>query len=441
MKQVLVEKHKEDFKSFMANVTLGILPEHPALDDEILINIKQKLKEEDFKKIEEIYAKNPRRSYINAFRTYLEDYHPRLFYRHVLRVIEEAVRPRFEHDYPNYAKAIRSYLRYKPYEPVEAGAEWRAYFESRFYGAIERFFEDALPEHKLTLNLLLWSFLGQEILPIYRQDINYKANNPDDKKLFDRRQEEFVTLSAFREEYSFVWDIVQNNVTTIFYFDKVEGMPQMVVYEIDPYVDSGKGDVYARYASKNIFSIEHRDPERIDIISPENIKEGVKAVINTYSVLRNENNDEKQYQYQAIRFFIRSGIFNPLKAAYYRTGSGPDYMDLLENAPTEIINTLKNQYKTSTGRLPGLKNEHGEEDQALVKKRGKAYKYDEKYSKEENEALDAVIRYMDENDARALSARIAVFEAGFFSLTKDVDWGGPVLPDTLLRVNFVAMRV
>lgn len=421
MTKSLLQQHKEDLEMFIHSLGKGILPEEHNLSDETIVTLRNKLR--NAKGVEEMHSERHGKSYTHALRAYLEDVPPKLFYRDALRVIEEVTRPRFEKEYANYSSAVRAYLRYKAKENLEASAEVRAYFEYRFYHAIEQFFSKILPEHKLTLILLLWSFQGNQILPAYRMNINISPNNEADDALYKRRGEDFENLNELRKEYSYVWDIVNNNITTILYFDKVEGKSQMTVYEIDPDVEPGRGSVIARYSGKSTFSTEHRSPEDADVVTPESVLINSKETFAKFQRMRNSSREERDYQYQVIRFFIRMGIFNPRDAAYALRPFEPAFTDLLKNADQTIKDIVEEQYNTSTGKIPSQKEDESDiqykEHKEKARHRGNAFRHNEKYNFEDDQALDKVIDYLDKNEPESINIRIAIFEAGFFYLTKD----------------------
>lgn len=425
MDKSLLQQHRDDLDHFIQNLRTGQLAQTHALYDEIL-TVLDMLKKHlpDATGVEQVYGKHKHRSYLNAFREYLEEGPPKLFYRDALYAIEAMTEARFSQQYPNYSAAVRAYLRNKTKEPVETAAEFRAYFENRFYNPLDRFFKTILPDCKLTLNLVMWSFLGKQMLPNYRMNVNLVKDREEDLKLYKRRGANFNALNELRKEYTSAWDIVRNNITTIFYFDKVETSPQMTVYEIDPDVTAGIGRGKVRYSGRSTFSTKHRvEKDDIKVINPEALSRNPKDIFKKFEEMRKRNPVEREYQYKTLRFFIRTGIFNPLDAPYAAQPGEPSFIDLLRAAPPELRSIVEDQYKSSTGRIAPPKE--GESDKAFrirVEKaahRQEAFRHSEKYSTAENIELDKVLSYIDDNDSEFINVRIALLEAGFFFLTKD----------------------
>lgn len=425
MDKSLLQQHRDDLDHFIQNLRTGQLAQTHALYDEIL-TVLDMLKKHlpDATGVEQVYGKHKHRSYLNAFREYLEEGPPKLFYRDALYAIEAMTEARFSQQYPNYSAAVRAYLRNKTKEPVETAAEFRAYFENRFYNPLDRFFKTILPDRKLTLNLVMWSFLGKQMLPNYRMNVNLVKDREEDLKLYKRRGANFNALNELRKEYTSAWDIVRNNITTIFYFDKVEESPQMTVYEIDPDVTAGIGRGKVRYSGRSTFSTEHRvEEDDINVINPEALSHNPKDIFKKFEEMRKRNPVEREYQYKTLRFFIRTGIFNPLDAPYAPQPGEPSFIDLLRAAPPELRSIVEDQYKSSTGRIAPQKD--GESDNTFrirVEKaahRKEAFRHSEKYSTAEDIELDKVLSYIDDNDSEFINVRIALLEAGFFFLTKD----------------------
>ena len=133
--------------------------------------------------------------------------------------------------------------------------------------------------------------------------------------------------------------------------------------------------------------------------------------VSVYRTLRKNVPEEKAYQYSVMRFFIRTKIFNPRKAEISSPGRKGqlDYPDLLKDAPIELKDICKAQFNSSHLK-EGFLHEHSRTEEV---------KYGVKFSKTENDELDSVLNYIDENYSSYLDVRMATFEAGFFLLTQE----------------------
>lgn len=135
-----------------------------------------------------------------------------------------------------------------------------------------------------------------------------------------------------------------------------------------------------------------------------------KEDVSVFKDYRDNNKLEKEYQYSVIRFLIRTKIFNPKRAEWPFPGSSElDFKNLLKNAPSSIVQTLEEQFN-STHLFKGFEHE---------KTNNSSTKWGWKYTPEDNEKLDELIHFIDENHPEFIDVRLATFEAGFFLLTQE----------------------
>ncbi|MCB0575902.1 MAG: hypothetical protein KDC61_15200, partial [Saprospiraceae bacterium] len=259
---------------------------------------------------------------------------------------------------------------------------------------------------------------------------------------YELRENDFNRLAHVQGKYSTVWEIVGNNVSSIFYFDKTADHPKdMIVYEINPDVEPGKGRVAPAFTGK--FKVDGSERPKLYIkVKPGQDPEKV------FSEARQNDPKERLFQYSIIRFFIRSGIFNPSKAAYHIHSYEPGFKDLLKTAyaifdkkrkddqtrkPINSVNMVvydnmlmaelgdmqladftsiaEAQYRSSQNkdRLP-VKD--------TAKENWEKFDYADKYTEAENKALDKLIALFDLIEPEALNVRLSIFEEGFFGLTQ-----------------------
>ena len=124
------------------------------------------------------------------------------------------------------------------------------------------------------------------------------------------------------------------------------------------------------------------------------------------------NEQEKNYQYSIIRFLIRSGFFDPTRAACYKNNN-VDYQDLLNSIKDlpdpSIIQPLRKtllndgEIEKNSGQFASSIHRH-------------SFDHQDKYSDQDNADLDKVIDYIDKKHPEFLNSRIAVFEIGLFWL-------------------------
>jgi hypothetical protein len=389
-----------------------------------------------------------------------------LNYNRFLRFIREMYRPAFgKESNHTYVKAVKRYWEEVGKDRKNATAEWRAYFEFRFFISLKRFFKNnyyRIDEKKNTINrppsvsvnFIPWSFIGNSTFPPYRmhnavkdsilaeiseekgeiiirplskkeikelkkdgfkkedyqglgklQDNGKIIRYLSKEKIYNIREKAFDSgLATGQRNYSFVWGITRNNITTIFYFDKVEKVKNLMnIYEIDPDAAGPHSEGNAKFVGKCLIDATHRGDNTKALIEEHEEKDSI-----IYQLKRNEDERERSYQYAFMRFLIRSGIFNPESSAYLKdeTAIKPEYKNLLEGLGKErseskksLQEILKAQYKTSATR--------------------KGFDFNEKYTEQEDEDLDWLISIIDENDPTVINHRVATFELGMFSLTQE----------------------
>ncbi len=423
-----------------------------------LKDLEKKLLKADFspKIVDRIYSDLNNRggaqiSYIHSIRVFLQDkldFH----YNDAIDTITEIFTPKFRENDLAYRQAVQTYLQNRSKDLVNARAEWRAYFEYRFRKQINRHLDQYFPEHWLTLNINLYSFIDNRNMPFYRlhlgvpdsHDAKYRADK--DKSPYALREAAFTGLSHFQGKYSTVWEIIHNNVTSIFYFDKTpQKSLDMVVYEIDPdvrpKVSRGEPSYFGKFNAEG----SHRESTILQIkpgdTNPELVFRAERAkCVNPEEKTYGEC--EREFQYSIMRFLIRSGIFNPLDAAFHVRLFEPKFENILQKAysryksPGEHIKdnsrheyehmllkelenlgnlksletTVLDQFNSSRRRIPYFDNSSDS---------WKNFDHNDKYTQEENEQLDLVIKLLDLEDPLSLDVRMSIFEAGFFYITQE----------------------
>ncbi len=407
--------------------------------------------ENNYDRLNQIKAKEKKSkiSYIHAIRDFLQNT-VHLHYWEAIDVISTMFEAKFlnpDNPYP-YKKAVQVFLADRLVDIANARSEWRAYFEFRYLKPVSRYMSRHLKEHWLTINFNLFSFRGGQNMPPYRMHINVPDNlHPkyiDKKSPYDQREEDFESLAPFQGKYSTVWEIVSNNVSSIFYFDKTADHPNdMVIYEIDPDVSPGAGRVETEYVGRFYANGQHRpNPFLLQTMPGDENPEQI------FEKERQRDENERKFQYSIVRFFIRSGIFNPEKAAYPIHLFEPDFKDLLKSAYWKFdklkkgdLNLEKEIGLESLQYGQKLMVELGnvkykdlkdilETQFASSKKTERRPRYDEargkwlnfddsdKYGSDEDEALNKVISLVDLIEPEALNIRLTIFEAGFFYLTQ-----------------------
>jgi hypothetical protein len=129
MESTIVERHKQYLEQFIAKAQ--------SFDYQFLSGTLEKMKKPDFSPDvintyhQQLLVENQQTSYIRAIRTYLEK-KLELSYDESILVIIEIFRPLFEEGY-SYTDFIYRFNRDKEVDLVNARAEWRAYFEYRFF--------------------------------------------------------------------------------------------------------------------------------------------------------------------------------------------------------------------------------------------------------------------------------------------------------------------
>ncbi len=325
------------------------------------------------------------RPYLSAFRRQLQD-DLKLKYIEEVRPIILKVYQNLFHDNSylpdqTYLEYINQLFENRIKDQLNADREWTAYIQHRFYEDYAHALHEVLPDHYITMNTALWSFSKREILPLYRY---FSLNTPED--IFKQRSESFNTLAGFLPNYSTIWDAVSNNVNSMFYFDQVADQKRRI--EIFEYHVPSQGTIKA-IPKSTVIEATHR----------------TKFPLNAAEYLERRRADtvEERYQYEVLRWYIRSGILDPRNAQEKRGRAsittenllltserrrGPDYDELEE--------ILEGQYRSS-------------------------YSKNNIYTQEDNTQLDRVIESIDQNFPNSISYRVGVFEAGFFDLMERDD--------------------
>ena len=331
-------------------------------------------------------------SFLQYFRRYFQEiffhsYSERAPYSDTLYLIKVIFSKKFNQKGYSYIKAVQQFLGDFPIDLANTSAEWRAFFENRFRIPIQSFFEKEFqPDNPVTLNFAPWTFQGNRVLPVYRSHLNIKERENE----YKIREEAFKPLGRVFKDYSFVWEIIKNNVVSIFYFDRVTEEENVLhIYEINPNIIHPTTKETPYYFGKCIINGSHKNLKKYKSLRENSDSPAEKRT----------NPDERRYQYDIIRFLIRSGIFNPMEAAAPLKDYEPHYINLLKDASIKLQKICTHQYGSSIKK-----------DQ---------FDHDEKYSIPENRALDQVIDYIDKTYPQAIDIRIATFEAGFFDLTQE----------------------
>ena len=374
-------------------------------------------------------------SLLRVFREYLQDKNGlNLTYDECIEIISSI----FDKSFQNirYFEKEKMLIQEYPYDSVNAMAEWRAYFEYRFRKAILNYCKENLSQHWLTLNISLFSFLAEQTLPVYRTHFGLPdrrvLEENEGKSKRSKRESGFTNLSKYQQKYSTVWEIVKNNISSIFYFDKTpESEKDLVIYEIDPDVSPGVGTVDAKFIGKTCINGNHL----IDSNWRKEIKntEYVKEPWLLYQNERERNVEERNYQWSILRFFIRVGIFNPSYAVYSVHAGVPEFKDILlkvwnqkEKKVIREIDGIKKDALVSYKQLNDILTEQCASSKKETRKpyldtEGQWQNFDhaDKYSPKENDELDLILDLINEFEPNLLNYRVALFEAGFFFLTED----------------------
>lgn len=261
------------------------------------------------------------------------------------------------------------------------------YLETRFKEPFETFLERFFPNGKISTNTAIWSFLLNEKLPIWQEHFDKKINN-----------EVFEDLRISQEYYSTMDEVIQNQITSSFYFDQTEKMNGLMkIYQIGT---EGKRikitDIdgeFRRNMGKN---------KRFALLVPsisetEESKEKAERHLKNYireRTIGRKKEAETNYQNAVIRWFIRSGIFNPRKAKL----KTEEEKDLLHNLPNfDALNTI------------------------LIAQYDSALNKEQDYSEEEDAELNTLIQAIfdkDEGGKKQIVARVFLFDTGFLDLTQ-----------------------
>lgn len=436
----IVERHQEYLKQFIAKIQDS--------RNQALRAVMAKINKPAFsvkavnKHYQQFKDKGINVSYIRAIRSYLES-HFGLSYDESILVIIEVFRPLFEEGY-SYTDFIYRFNRDKKLDEVNARAEWRAYFEFRFFYELTEYLKHSYTKYWLSINFNLYSFINDTNVPRYRFHCNVPSKadliEANGDSPYDIRERSFRFLEQFQHSYSTVWEVIHNSLTSIFYFDKTaDSISDMVVYEIDPDVKPKTGENKAHYISRLTIDGNHRKKPILADRSESSVGE----------IFKNERRQtekyddpeygkkERAFQYSIIRFLIRSGIFNPMDGAYAENKEEHKFKNLLREAYDLFLNnkfvdeqsvysqkliqelgkldfkqlttTIDQQFRSSAQRQP------------IEAEPGKWINFDhsEKYTAEENKALDRVIALFDLVHPTVLDVRLGIFEAGFYHLTQE----------------------
>ena len=306
------------------------------------------------------------RSFLRIFRSYLENIGG-IRYDNCIEIVSHIFEtnlynPRHgggRFDYLEAVKILQEDLQfYAGSGFLDALAEWRTFFEYRFRQPIKDFFQDSFENIRLTINFSPWSFLYDKPLPVYRTHLNFELET--------EKADQERDFQKLGKNYSFVWDMVRNNVSSIFYFRKVEKKTSSVaIYEITPDAVDGRGR--PRYSG-------------MCIIDP--------------------TSNLMDYKKQVINFLIKSGIFVPFDAATKTNEAGDiEYRDLLRESRgrnQEFLEVCKKYQRSSASP------------------RNESAGFERKYDPEP--ALDEVIEFLLEHQSEQIEKRIETFEAGFLNL-------------------------
>jgi len=265
-------------------------------------------------------------------------------------------------------------------------SSWALWFDSYFDPTVKIIVQTIVPECKVSINTVVYSFTHNKSLNIHRTHENL---SPEEVEI---REKAFSTLVAYRYYYSTLSEIIQNNILTSYHFDQ-------------GYQGDGKMSIKLIDLERDLFKDIAREKE---IIAPEgrayNLKSGQmdnsfvlldsngNATPSEYANLRRSNPAEKKYQYEVIRWFLRRGILHLPKALYYKDGlaTQDDLTILIKN----------NSLREAVRNVP--------QGKGLVDKNIFSY-----------QTLNEIIEAIDDSQcAYHLNYRLGTFEAGFFELTE-----------------------
>ena len=407
MSSLILNKQIDSLKAFLARVPNEFegVPE----SELSLIIEGQKLLLENKQYLKRTYReKGGKNAYIATMRAVLlekGDFN----YEEIAIIINQIFYEKFTTPQFNYLKAVSNYLHDALIDEPNASEEWRTYFRFRFRKTIADFIESLLLGHQLTVNFGLWTFKGLQLLPVYGINSKNLIGTKEEK----RRRKAFTDLRPFQEHYSFIWEVVSNDVQTIFYFDQVEHKHMYInVYEIDADVSAGIGQGKRRFFGKCTIqlgnqtdenTLEYDPPYRDKAFYDPSKKDWTLKEIEVrrkHPNVSKENLQEKNYQYSIIRFLIRSGIFNPEKIAFKESLTGRVIYDIhLLQGQDSLKKICKEQYKASFKRS--------------------AFDHKDKFNTNDDSLLDQVIAHIDRIRPEYLNYRIATFEIGLFWLIEN----------------------
>ena len=294
-----------------------------------------------------------------------------------------------------YNVYLKRYFENLKIDPANAALEFRAYIEYRFGGDYDDFFHVFLPNHNITVMTAIWSFLKKGPLPAWR----YQSRNIDDQTL-QKRTDALNELIKINQNYSTVWEVLANNIDKAFYFfQSTPGDGKMSIYTFEMV----RREVHEVFTE---IDASHR------ITGDE--KNYFLGSLDTYREKRNaeDGGKERKYQYQVMRWYIRSGLCNPEKASWRKKDKSFIMINLLENndgsKPDNYeeltkIAALYDENDSRTGQYKSL------------------FEVTEDYTEFDNAELDKVIKHIEKEFPEHIDCRLALFDSGFLRLVEGDD--------------------
>lgn len=307
---------------------------------------------------------------------------------------------------PNYLKVSQDYKKTidNPYsDKSKEEGNIMEFFKGKFGKEIEYYFQKMYPKHHFLINVSVWSFLAKKSFPTFRLNLG---------KYSDILVKQEKGLSYLRESakyYSTIDEFVANGIQSAFYFDRKEEQPgEMIIHEID--VDTREVPLKIEINGKHRANLH--PVNRFSFTSLEEYKRARKGgIIGKHILSKKVKEQEVAYQNQVIRWYIRTGLFNPLDVKKYDT----NVFRNLGNRTTNLL--IEGQRKVD---LEGQKMKIFQETleaqfHSSIKDENRA----EGYTKKQDDALNEVIDYLFEVFPYHIAARIYTFDTGFFDLSQD----------------------
>lgn len=324
-----------------------------------------------------------------------------------MKNIDEIVREIKNAKKANYLKTSQifkeslSFFSTEEREQVDEGI--RTFLKREYGEEIKYYFQKMYPKRHFLINNSIWSFLAKRSLPTFRLNVG------KDKDTLVKQEKGLSYLIGAAKYYSTIDEFVASGIQSAFYFDRKEEHPgEMIIHEID--VNSK--EVFQEIEINGKHRANLYPLNRFSFTSLEEYKRARKGgIIGKHILSKKVKEQEVAYQNQVIRWYIRTGLFNPLDVKKYDT----NVFRNLGNRTTNLL--IEGQRKVD---LEGQKMKIFQETleaqfHSSIKDENRA----EGYTKKQDDALNEVIDYLFEVFPYHIAARIYTFDTGFFDLSQD----------------------